>query len=291
MSARWDRGVVVAFDGGPAGVHALEWAAATADRHGAPLLVRHVLDPSVAAARASTFDADYDAGRVVDHAMDVLAGFRPGGHEVSATVARGMLLPTLLAASRSADLLVLGRSGPGSPASFGGGTEGGVPSLSTEVCRGARGPVAVVPASSPGEPTGRVLVGIGDDDGAARALDVGFDEAQAGERFLTVLHVLEHAGALTSADGARYMRTWRWSAAAAVWERVERCAARHDPVEHGVLVRTGSAAEVLAAEVRPDDLLVLGRPAPAQRGTTAPPVVRHVLRSVRCPVVVAGAAR
>ncbi len=280
MPAPWTQGVVVGFDGSPASMHALEWAADAADRHQAALRVQYVLDPSDRADQHGQFDQNYHAGRVLDQAMDVLAEFRPGLQDVSASVVRGMLLPSLLASSRAADLLVLGRSATTRPA--GSPTSRPRASMSARVARRAHSAVAAVPQGCPSHPGGRVVVGAaGADD--APAIEVAFGEAQESH---TVMVVLEHVGALQAADGCGYLRWWRWSAFSQLWSVSERCADRYG-VDHGVLVLSGCAASQLADQVGPEDILVLGPPA-GLGSKGASPVLTTVLGSVGCPVLVAG---
>ncbi|GED08434.1 universal stress protein [Cellulosimicrobium cellulans] len=282
MPAEWSRGVVVGFDGSPGSIHALEWAADAADRHRSALHVQFVLEPAGRGERHDLFDEGYHAGRVLDLAMDVLAEFRPGLHDVSASVVRGMLLPSLLASSRAADLLVLGGSGT----TRSSGPPGSRPraSVSARVARRAHGAVAVVPRGCPSRPGGRVVVGVaGAND--APAIEVAFREAQESHA-VTVVHVLEHVGALQAADGCGYLRWWRWSAFSQLWSVSERCADRYG-VDRGMLVLSGCAASQLAGQVGPEDVLVLGSPA-GSGSKGAAPVLSTVLRSVGCPVLVAG---
>ncbi|KLN34345.1 hypothetical protein FB00_13100 [Cellulosimicrobium funkei] len=282
MPAEWSRGVVVGFDGSPGSIHALEWAADAADRHGSALHVQFVLEPSGHDERHDLFDEGYRAGRVLDLAMDVLAGSRPGLHDVSTSVVRGMLLPSLLASSRAADLLVLGRSGTARPA--GPPTSRPQASVSTRVARRARSAVAVVPRGCPSHLDGRVVVGVaGADD--APAIEVAFAAANESHAVI-VVHVLEHVGALQAADGCGYLRWWRWSAFSQLWSVAERCADRYG-VDRGMLVLSGCAASQLAGQVGPEDILVLGSPA-GSGSKGAVPVLATVLRNVGCPVLVAG---
>jgi len=164
-------GVVVGYDGSPSAAPALVWAAAEAQRRGAPLTVLHAVDgfgasAGMLAAAPELATGAADLARRV--ALDGVARARATARGVQ-TLPRtrlGDAATALVEASRSADLVVVGNRGRGALA---GAVMG---SVAFTVSAHAHCPVVVVRGDgerSPG-PGHRVVVGVDGSPGAAAAL-------------------------------------------------------------------------------------------------------------------------
>ncbi|HTJ71091.1 MAG TPA: universal stress protein [Actinospica sp.] len=110
MSTVTESRIVVGVDGSPASAAALEWAAAEARAHGAPLLVVHVLDarryaavysPAHAAERAESDDVLAEIKGLID---------RVGAERIEQVYEIGVPALALVQRSRGARLLVLGHA-------------------------------------------------------------------------------------------------------------------------------------------------------------------------------------
>lgn len=290
MEKSWYRGVVVGVDGSGHGMAALDWAARTADRHGARLtaLACYVVPstPAVAAAGFSVADARDDAVYAIDQAIHRLRGMRPGDRDVDARVVMGAAAHVLAQESRSCDLVVVGRRGLGrlDRALLG--------STSSALAATAPGVVAVVPSgASTGDPR-RVVVGVGTDDDPDPALGAAFAEAEARGCRLEVVHVLAPVGVTDVLDGSASGAVWREASAADVAHRVARWAEKYPRVPATVTLRTGEAATVLARGLRADDLVVVGGERhPLALGRLLRSVPDQLLRMAPCPVLVVHAQR
>ena len=157
--------IVVGIDGTEDGLRAVDYAAAEALNTGAHLLLVHVIapPPGILTIPSEADEVLLPAGEIAVKSARERAetGGVPAGH-VTVRVWAGQLTATLIWASRSANLMVLGRRGiSGLDRLFAGST-------STSVGARAACPVVVVPHTySPGNPTGRVVVGV---DGSARSI-------------------------------------------------------------------------------------------------------------------------
>ena len=168
------RAIVVGVDGSPASEAALHWAALEAARRGCDLTVVHVFDWRVIGARAPiggpfAEDARSRAEQLVASAIADATSLAPGV-TVHGEALRGSTGATLMAASASADLVVLGSRGRGGFASLLLGSVG------QQVATHATGPVVIVRGRP--EPTGPIVVGVDGSDAADQALGIAFDEAQ-----------------------------------------------------------------------------------------------------------------
>ena len=178
------RDVVVGVDGSAPGQAALEWAARAAEGRGTGLLVLHALNMPLVTAPfghpvrlAPTPETAERAGHLLDRALAHLRRLHPG-LEVRTQVSSADAVHALLAAARSAAVVVVGSRGLGSLGSVFLG------SVSLRVSAHAACPVAVVPgpaAEDAGERTaarrGRVVVGVDASRDSAAALRFALEEA------------------------------------------------------------------------------------------------------------------
>ncbi|MFI2363079.1 universal stress protein [Promicromonospora sp. NPDC019610] len=284
MGSTWQRGIVVGVDGSPESMAAVDWAALTADRHGAALTVlsAYVTPPSNMAGTMGVSVADLraDAHDAVEHAAARLDGAHPGGHGVEEQVVHGDPARVLAQRSAAADLVVVGRRGLGAL------DRAVLGSVSGALAAAAPGPVAVVPAGAArGEPS-RVVVAVSNDD-AGPQLDLGFAEAHQRACPLVAVHVREpdFTGGLdfggpdtghqeAERDGVR--------------RQVDRWAEKYPSVSDTVVFGGGNPVDVLLDELGPDDLVVLGgRPHSQTVGRLRYSVADAVLRRSHNPVIVA----
>ncbi|OXM64701.1 universal stress protein [Amycolatopsis vastitatis] len=180
--------VVVGVDGSPTALDAARWAAREAARRGAPLAVigafswfgtRHLGDPG--------FGSHYRKAMVTRARAAVSAGVEAaaeaaGGIEISGRVDDGFPVPLLVAASRRAELLVVGDRG------LGGGTSPLTGSVAIGLAAHAECPVVVVRGDQPSENDGPVVVGIDGSQLSEAALEFAFRTADLREALLIAVH-------------------------------------------------------------------------------------------------------
>lgn len=284
MGSTWQRGIVVGVDGSPQSMAAVDWAALTADRHGAHLTVlsAYVTPPSnrTATMGVSVPALRADAHDALERAVARLDGARPGGRMVEEQVVHGDPAYTLAQRSRSADLVVVGRRGLGAL------DRAVLGSVSGSLAASAPGPVAVIPAgASAGEP-GRVVVAVSNDD-AGPQLDLGFAEARQRSCPLVAVHVMEPdpaAGLDFGGPGTGHQEAEQ----DAVQRQVARWSERFPAVARSVTFTSGNVVDALLDELGPDDLVVLGGRQHSQTvGRLRYSVADAVLRRSHHPVVVA----
>jgi len=281
---KWYAGIVVGVDGSDEASHALEWAAAEADRHGAPLTVLSTFTlPTVAAPTFSLADARSEAEDAVRNALGQLAGRRPGSHRVVGEVVPGGAANVLVQRSRTCDLVVVGRRG------LTGFDRVLLGSVSAAVAAMAYGPVAVVPRGAQVTVPRRVVAAVGTDDQRAPVLQLAFEEAAARSCPLSIVHGIDPgllAGALPGY--ATMPESWREWALGAVSDEANRWAEKYPQVVYDIAVREGRPREVLLEHLRGDDLVVVGgrRHSPVV-GRMLGSVPDRLLRAAPCAVVVA----
>ncbi|WP_285102133.1 universal stress protein [Promicromonospora sp. MEB111] len=284
MRNAWYRGIVVGVDGSAHSMAAVDWAALTADRHGARLTVlsAYVTPPSntTATLGVSVTDLRADALDAVERAVTRLDDAHPGGHTVEEQIVHGEPAYLLVRRSRSADLVVVGRRGLGAL------DRAVLGSVSGSLAASAHGPVAVIPAGAEAGEPGRVVVGVSSDD-AAPQLDLGFAEAQQRACPLVAVHVMEPdpaAGLDLGMPGTGYPETERES----VRRQVTRWSEKYPTVSRTVVFTSGNTVDAILDELRPDDLAVLGgQPHAPTVGRLRYSVADAVLRRSRNPVIVA----
>jgi nucleotide-binding universal stress UspA family protein len=178
------RRIIVGFDGSTFATDALRWAVTEARRHAAELVALTVIDDQPAPIPTSTHQPP------VDPRPDVLADLRAA---VSAAVdgfpavfryTLGSAAAELIAASRDADLLVVGSRGRGR---F---TNALLGSVSRACLMHAPGPVVVVRPNSTRQMDGRVVVGVDGSEASRAAIRVAATEARLRRAELQAVHAV-----------------------------------------------------------------------------------------------------
>ncbi len=196
-------GIVVGVDGSPAATLAVQWAARDAELRNVPLTLVHVLTATAGTWLGTPLPADWTSGQrdwgrhVIDEAMKVVheSCVRPPV-QINHETPSGGIVSTMVALSKNAELVVVGRRGTG--------TLRGRPmgSVSSAVVHHAHCPVAVIhdedpltehPAQAP------VLVGIDGSRGAELATAIAFDEASRRNVAVLAVHAWSDIGVMALA--------------------------------------------------------------------------------------------
>ncbi|WP_248499708.1 universal stress protein [Tomitella gaofuii] len=284
--------MVVGIDGAHQADHAVRWAVRYSARRGVPVRIVVAAPPRPAARVMDRLPGrlfrrlNVDGDAVAARALRIAAEAAPTA-PVTAEVAAGTVVKTLVEVSKSAHTLVLDGQGRGR---MGRAVVG---SLGTTIARLADCPVAVVrtPGGEPGAgaAAGPVVVGVDGTASGIPALDTGFAEAAATGAHLVAVHTWGHAGAtyFSARDAAR----WQGEASAeqaVLSERLAGYSADFPDVVVQKVVTTGRAAETLAAWAPTAQLVVLGsRRGGGRTGMASGSTVVAVLRAARCPVMIA----
>ena len=213
--------IVVGTDDSPSSRQAVGFAAAQAQARSCGLRIVHAYDWRVVGARAQVGGAYADDARghaenVVAAAIEEVRAANPGLAVRGETVL-GPATPALIAASRTAELLVVGSRGRGG---FGSLLLG---SVSQQVATHATAPVAAVRGHlDTGH--GPVVVGVDGSDGADHALGLAFAEAQRHGRRLVAVHAYVPA-----------RPPWGLDAPPVVEDPVERRDSERETLQHIVL--------------------------------------------------------
>lgn len=296
-------GVVVGADGSPGSRAALDWAARAAADRGLELLVLHALNMPVISAPLGftgrmppTQELTDWAERLLREAVDRVTRTRPG---LDLRTRVSTLDPTraLLAASRSAEMAVVGSRGLGGAASVFLG------SVSIRISAHASCPVAVVPvpdgAVVEGEPRargerGRVVVGLDGSAGGRAALRFALDEAARTGAELVALHAWQAPAPvdITTLDPAAHTLVREYLVSRAdehVHALVDETRDEHTAdVPVRVEVVQDQAAHALLHRGEDADLIVVGsRGRGGFTGLLLGSVSQTVLHHARVPVVVA----
>ncbi|PRZ03223.1 nucleotide-binding universal stress UspA family protein [Isoptericola sp. CG 20/1183] len=251
MGETWPGGIVVGVDGSPESYHAFDWALAAAERHHAALQVMYAepvpLGPVTPVPAYRPEEIWHESQRVLRRAVDRVDARTRGSVPVTAVPAEGGPTSALVASSRDADLVVVGRRGAAATRHLLG-------SVSSVVASRAHGPVAVVPTRARAGPPNRVVVGVGFDDDPTAMLDLAFAEAQSCRCPVVLLHavppssrVAREAGSARDEDVQAALRglAYRWGT-------------QYPDVDCRLATRSGGPVAALLEEVTPSDLLVLG---------------------------------
>ncbi|MFG2041864.1 universal stress protein [Dactylosporangium sp. NPDC048998] len=283
------RRIVAGYDGSPAAAAAVRFAAAEAAGDGGILRLLHAQLERAAYALlvppGVVRDAAAEAWRLVDAAAEALRRDHPG-LDVRATVVAGKAASALIRASRSADVLVLGRTLRGAPAPP-PGRRISAGATAARVMEYTSCPVMVVGADAPppGEARGRpVLLGLDPAASSSPAVTYAFEAARRRGTSLRVCFVQRPDGGSwpDDADTRRAL-----SEALAAW----RVAFADVPVAVDVLPGLDPAARLLDASADAA-LVVVGDRDPGAPATGGPHRVPDVLtRNAACPVTVVRAAR
>ncbi len=250
--------VVVGVDGSPNSKAAVAQASHFASSRGMTLHVLHAFAPDLP---MLGFGALADRTLVTDHGQQLIDNATARAHAahpdltVTGSLQDGYASEALVAASRTAALVVVGATGHGiiSQASVG--------PTAMQVVTHARCPVLVVGHETSGAPArgGRIVAGVDGSDASLKAVQVAFREAAVVEGSLEVVHAWQARSAadptLTHAssweDYARQCET-KVDAALADERR------RHPHVKVTYEVVSGDPAAALAERTEGASLLVVG---------------------------------
>lgn len=285
------RHVVVGVDDSDNSLIAVDAAAAEAALRRLPLHVVHAVVNAVvhAAVHADSFAAAHsgaaqppEPGRWVDRAVRRAEAGHPG-LTVTGEVARGRPCPVLVAASRDAELVVIGDRGLGALA------RALVETVAGGLVMRASCPVLVT--RGPGDPDGPIAVGVDGSADSQSAAGFAFAEADLRGRRLAVVHawtrpepqmpgsVMPGAIVPGTAVSVRIGAEQLVSEASAGW-----CEKYPDVAVSEVLVH-GYPRHALVDAGESASLMIVGA---GGRTTTAGlgPVSRHLVYRAPCPVVV-----
>ena len=184
--------VVLATDGGLAGLSAMRWIADRARAHTLDVTVLDVVDvPDLPGWQSG--QRYWAADRAVRQVTDYLA-WAAASVECTGEVVAGDPRDRIAGASADADLLVLGTNRVGASHHL-------VASFSTRVAEAAGCPTVVVPRGWE-RSAGPVIVGIEADGSDDDAIEFAAHEAEVLHRELVVVHAWRLTGMVTSAFGA-----------------------------------------------------------------------------------------
>jgi nucleotide-binding universal stress UspA family protein len=196
-------GIVVGVDGSPASKVAVQWAARDAELRNVPLTLVHVLTATAGTWLGAPLPPSWTRGQgergqqVIDEALKIVdESCQRHPADINCEIPSAGAVSALVALSREAELVVVGRRG--------NGTMRGRPlgSVSSALVHHSHCPVAVIhdedplmddPAQAP------VLVGIDGSRGADLATAVAFDEASRRKVGLVALHAWPDVGVLAAA--------------------------------------------------------------------------------------------
>ena len=274
--------VVVGVDGSPAGVTALGYAGAEAERLGAGVHVIHAIQTYVPMAPRYPLPIEdmTSAGRAVLRRTVEEAGVPPSVH-LTTSLSRSGAIPALVDASHRARCVVIGADRRPVPTRIFTGN------VSTGVAARSAAPVIVVPETWPSHgATGRVLVGIKRPEHSAELLAEAFATARSRGSALLVLHawqlprgyddlITDHAvyvdwDSRAKDEMAKVLEEWRTA-----YPDVEvELRAAHDQPAHALVSASAEVDEVVLVR------RARGVPAALHLGPTA----RAVLAHAHCPV-------
>lgn len=284
------KAIVVGVDASEGAARALRWAAGEAAAAGARLVVVHAYRPPLAYVGDEEIVAHLDPelhDQVLAHLHEFVreSGAELTGVDVQERLHPGRASDGLLAASASADLLVVGARG-------GGGFEGlHLGSTAGHCVRHATGPVVVVRPSAP-DPPARIVVGIDGSREAIHALRWASGEARRRDATVELVGVHRPHDPQVPFGGE-----FPWHRASDTHRRLRDRAQGHlDEAAMAVLedgevawhttVVQGHPAHRLVEESRAAQLLVVG----ASSGHAGPAhlggVTRQLLHHAGCPVAV-----
>jgi nucleotide-binding universal stress UspA family protein len=259
------RRIVVGFDGSPAALTALAWAAAEARMRGTELAAWIVLD------RAGSRRATDSNAKTRRQSFEEFAG----GYPVTLRQGHGDAAAELVAASSEADLLVLGSRGHGP-------LEGLVLDSVSRACL-AHAPCPVVlirPQPEQATSHRRVVVGIDASDQSRQALRLAAEEARLRGVALHVLHAV-HWDNGTGLLAPTRKQLIEWGRRLVLAELAVTGVTGRPVVVHG------QASEVLVRHSTHADLLLVGsRRRNAVSGLLFGSTSEHCARHAHCPVMV-----
>lgn len=283
-------GVLVAVDGSESADRALAWAVAEATARRTHLTIAHAYHwPSsglgAMEAVGVLMDAlEQDSAEILQEAAAAARAQAPD-LPVSTRSVLGSPIPTLVALSADADLVVIGSRGLGG---FAGLLLG---SVGTGLLANARCPVAVVRGDRDPDAADPVVVGVDSSTLADTVLEEAFRAAQRRGCPLVAVHSWQNPTAdLRAARGrpaAGQQETWQRSVADALTERLDRVAARFPTVRLEAVTSSGRPAVALLERAASAQLVVVGT---RGRGDLAGMLLGSTSRALAqhspCPVLV-----
>lgn len=287
--------IVAATDGSEHSLLAVEWAAAEAVLHGAPLRIvsAPAMLPRMVAAGPSGTDPDTVTDllrRNLDQALAAAvarATAAAPGLLVDSDELTGAPAEAVADSGSGARMLVVGSRGAGAFTALVFG------SVSRYASSHAPCPVVVV-RDVPPSPHQHVGVGLGDLDSCADALTFAFEEATLRKASLTVLHAWEMPPAEISRPGVSFtspsLRHAEEEASTQFGGFLESWRSKYPDVKVSQDVVHGHPARALVGLSARADLVVIGRHA-RHAGLPGPGAVRHaVLNHAHGPVVIVPSA-
>ena len=278
--------VVVGVDGSASSRQALDWAVDEATRRHLPLHVVCAWQSDYAAETvAPLVPSIEDDCRAVVEAAAAYARAVSAGLDVTTATVHAQAASALIAASRSADTVVIGSRGVGAV------TEALLGSTSMQLAAYASCPVVVVrePVRHQGAP-GRVVVGVDGSDLSADATAYAFEQAAGRALGLTVLHAW-NANVYTSGVALSVLEE-PWEELVAEQGRITSEAIapwteKFPEVEVRTEVAEGRPADVLVGASENAELVVVGsRGRGGFQGLLLGSTSRNVLHRAHCPVAV-----
>ena len=191
------RPIVVGVDGSAVSKVAVDWAARNAAMRRVPLKLVNVLNPPVVMAFPEVpmpegyVQWQEDEGRKVLDAALAIAGEAAGDLEISSEMVAGPSVPTLVEASKDAQLIVLGCRVRGALA------RGLLGSVSTGLVHHALCPVAIIHDEDPLMPhpsKAPVVVGVDGSPASEKAVRIAFEEASFRGVDLVAVHAWSDTG-------------------------------------------------------------------------------------------------
>lgn len=278
--------IVVGVDGSEPAERALIWAAETAARNGAALVIAHGGESPSKAEQEREELSDFSSGllkEAVATAVDV-----PGVGDVSTVLSEDPPADVLLGMSEAADMIVVGTHGEGWIV---GALLG---SVTYRVAAHAHCPVIVVPEgwrAPEAEEVRAVTVGISPSPSGQDALEFAFIEAE--RRGVPLLAVRSWAEFDWSTPTKSFLSgdhdSLRHEQQELLTTLVEAAWRRHPTVEVDLELSTEPVYRALHGAAARADLLVLGcRHADGHRFSRLGPIASRLLHTSSCPVAIVG---
>lgn len=279
--------VVVGVDGSTDSLHALDWAADEAAKHGWPVRLVNAYQPVIAALPAVAVelpDATEESRHILEHARNWVLSAHPD-LSVSIMSVEGPAPRALLGASTDAGMLVVGREGLGRFAELALG------SVSLACASRSATPVAVIPAAwdPPEKPFGRIVVGVDGSENCQAAVRYAFEAAAEREAALTAVFAWHQptkwpeGWPLTSDDKPRVEADYDLILA----ESIAGWREKFPDVAVTTVGESEHPAEAIARHAEHADLVVIGgRGHGTVTGMLLGSVARAILRHVDRPTIV-----
>jgi nucleotide-binding universal stress UspA family protein len=278
---------VVAWDGTPEALSALDWAVTRErPRHGRVLLVRVLQDALLEAiSDDETSDEAADALQQLNDQVVRLSRTEPD-LEIATQIVRGDPRHRLEAFSSPSNVVVLGTHDPAVREPLFAW------SLTARLVSEAKGPLVVVP-TGPLSPGAGIVVGVDGSAESAAAVEFAADEAERTRSPLILVHAwLEPVPVTIVGDIAADDLPWLESSHRELLEQVADLLRERRPelIIHTILEQSPTA-RALDRHARSASLLVVGaRGYGPFRGLVLGSVSTALLRTMPCPVAVAGPA-